>query len=112
MYPKKSFLVINKSLRLFAKTLTVDEKHYLLNRDNLTQPVQMQLYQEQKILHFKHLPKNDALIAVVFVEIPVPKNMVRKMPKKPCFRRPLDRQHGKWVESLLQSEWQHLYNIY
>ena len=38
------------SLRLFAKTLTVDEKHYLLNRDNLTQPIMMQLYQKQKIL--------------------------------------------------------------
>ena len=52
-------------------TLTADDKHYLLNRDNLTQPIQMQLYQKQKtfsefffaflksILNFKHLPKND-----------------------------------------------------
>ena len=39
----------NKILRLFAKTLTVDEKDYVLNRDNLTQPIQMELYQEQKI---------------------------------------------------------------
>ena len=33
------------------------------------------------------------------------------MSKKPCFRGHLDRQHGKWVETLLQSEWHHLYNI-
>ena len=25
------------------------------------------------------------------------------MSKKPCFRRPLERQQGKWVEKLLQS---------
>ena len=45
---KKSVLVRKKILRLFVNTLTVDEKHYLLNRDNLTQPIQMQLYQKQK----------------------------------------------------------------
>ena len=88
MHSKKSLLVIHKILRLFPNTLIVDDKHYLLNRDNLTQPIQMQLYQEQKIfsefflaflksiLNFKHLPKNDALIADVFGEIRVPKNMV------------------------------------
>ena len=52
------------------------------------------------------------LIADVFAEILAPKSMVRQMPKKPCSRRPLDRQQGKWVETLLQSEWQHLYNIF
>ena len=58
-------------LRLFVKTLTVDEKHYLLTRDNLTQTIQIQLSQKQKtffefffaflksILNFKHLPKKD-----------------------------------------------------
>ena len=47
------------------------DKHYLLNRDNLAQPIQMQLSQKQKtfsefffaflksILNFKHLPKKD-----------------------------------------------------
>ena len=56
---------------MFVNTLTGDDKHYLLNRDNLTQPIQMQLYQKQKtfsefffaflksILNFKHLPKKD-----------------------------------------------------
>ena len=88
MHWKKSLLVIHKILRLFVNTLIVDDKHYLLNRDNLTQPIQMILYQEQKIfsefflaflksiLNFKHLPKNDALIADVFGEIRVSKNMV------------------------------------
>ena len=29
-------------------TLTVNDKHYLLNRDNLTQPIQIQLSEKQK----------------------------------------------------------------
>ena len=45
---KKYVLVIQKVLRLFVNTLIVEDKHYLLNRDNLTQPIQMQLYQKQK----------------------------------------------------------------
>ena len=45
---KKSLLVIHKFLRLFVDTLIVDDKHYLLNRDNLAQQIQMQLSQKQK----------------------------------------------------------------
>ena len=48
MHWKKSLLVIRKILRLFVNTLTVDEKYYLLNRDDLTQPIQIQFYQKQK----------------------------------------------------------------
>ena len=88
MHWKKSLLEIHKILRLFGNTLIVDKKHYLLNGDNLTRPIQMQLYEEEKIFpefflgflksiwNFKHLPKNDALIADVFGEIRVSKNMV------------------------------------
>ena len=59
--------MIHEILRLFVKTLTVDEKHYLLNRDNLKQRIQIQLSRKQKIfsefffaflksiLNFKHL---------------------------------------------------------
>ena len=63
--------MIHKFLRLFVNTLTVDDKHYLLTRENLRQPIKMQLSRKQKtlsqfffaflksILNFKHLPKND-----------------------------------------------------
>ena len=60
---------------MFVNTLTADEKHYLLNRDNLTQPIHMQLSQKQKtfsqfslffffatlksILNFKHFSRKD-----------------------------------------------------
>ena len=68
---KVPLLVIHKILRLFVNTLTVNEKRYLLTRDNLTQTIQIQLSQKQKtffqfflaflksILNFKHLPKKD-----------------------------------------------------
>ena len=40
--------MIHKILRLFVDTLTVNDKHYLLNRDNLPRAIQMQLSQKQK----------------------------------------------------------------
>ena len=51
--------------------MTVNDKHYLLIRDNLPQPIQMQLYEKQEtfsefflailksIWNFKYLPKKD-----------------------------------------------------
>ena len=66
-----SHLVIHKILIVFVNTLRVNGKHYLLNRDNLTQPMQIQLSQKQKIfsefffaflksiLIFKDFPKKD-----------------------------------------------------
>ena len=68
--------MIHKIIRLFLNELTRNDKHYLPNRDNLTQPVQMQISEKQEtfsaffffffffallksILNFKHLPKKD-----------------------------------------------------
>ena len=62
-----------KILTLFVNRLTVNDKDYLLNTDNLTQLIHMQLSQKQKtfsqfffffaflksILYFKHLSKQD-----------------------------------------------------
>ena len=45
---KKSLLVIYKIRRLFVNTLTADDKHYRLNRENLTEGNQMELSQKQK----------------------------------------------------------------
>ena len=44
----KVFFTDKKILRVFVNTLTVNDKHYLLNRDNLTQPIQIQLSEKQK----------------------------------------------------------------
>ena len=76
---------------MFVNILTADDKHYLLNRDNLTKPIQIPLPQRANIFsefffffHFQNLysilnifQKNMTLIADVFSEIQAPKNMVR-----------------------------------
>ena len=58
-------------VRLFVNGLIVDVKYYLLNRDNLTQSIEMQLTQKQKkfdqlffailkaILNFEPFAKKD-----------------------------------------------------
>ena len=53
---EKSLLVIHKILRLLVNTLTADDKHYLLNRNNLAQPIQIQLSEKQKIFSEFFLP--------------------------------------------------------
>ena len=45
---KRSLLVTCKISRLFINTLSADGKYSLFNRDLLTQPVQMQVLQEQR----------------------------------------------------------------
>ena len=60
-----------KILRLFFNTLSADGKYSILNRDNLTQPIQMHLSKKQKnfseffaaflksSLNFEHFQKKD-----------------------------------------------------
>ena len=45
---KMSLLVTHKSLSLFVNTLTADDKYSLLNKDNLAQPIQIQLSTKKK----------------------------------------------------------------
>ena len=45
---KKSLLLISKMLWLFVNTFTANDKYSPLNRDNFTQPIQMQLSQKWK----------------------------------------------------------------
>ena len=51
------------------------------------------------------------LIADLFPKLRTPKNVVRYMSKKSCFKRPFDRQHGKRIQTLLQSERERRYHI-
>ena len=79
------------------------------------QNIQMHLYQKQGVfpefssalfksaLDFKHFPKKMTLIASLFPTLPTTKDMVRKMSKNSRLRGPLDRQHGKPAETLIQS---------
>ena len=51
------------------------------------------------------------LIADLFLKLRTPENVVRYMSKKSRFKGSFDRQHGKQVQTLLQSELQHRYHI-
>ena len=85
----KFLLVICKIFRLFLNTFTADDKYFLLNRDNLTQPIQMQLSVKEKTfsyffsevlisrLNFKHFQKKMTLTANVFWKFQTPKIVVR-----------------------------------
>ena len=42
-------------LRLFVNTFTADDKHFLLNRDNLTKPIQILLPKKQKAFSQKKI---------------------------------------------------------
>ena len=68
---KVSFGDMKKPYNFVLNTLSADDKYSLLNRDNLTQPMQIQLSQTQKAfcecflvfskctLTFKHFQKKD-----------------------------------------------------
>ena len=103
--------------------MTADDKYSLLNRDNLTQPIPTQLSQKQKAffqfflafskstLNLNIYKKKMTSIVEIFPILRTPKNVVTYMSKKSCFKGPFDRQHGKRVETLLQSEREHRYHI-
>ena len=42
------------------------------------------------------------LIAYVFLSLPTTKDVLRLMPKRSPLRGPLDREHGKRAEALIQ----------
>ena len=123
---KKSLLVISKISRLFLNTLSADGKYSLLNRDNLKQPIQMQLSRKRKtfsdfffFLRFWNLvkilhifKKRMTLIAEAFAKLRTPKNLVRWMSKNSRFKGFFAKQHGKRPHKLLKFEWKHLYQIY
>ena len=86
---KKSLLLTCKILGLLVNTLAADEKYPVLNRDNLTIPIQMQLSQKQKTfsqffaaflkstLNFKHFESKDDPHRFCIFEVTDSENVVR-----------------------------------
>ena len=122
---KKSLLVICKIPRLFPNTLSADVKYSLLNRDNLTQPIQIQSSRKQKTFSYfffcifwilveilKIFLKKKTLVADVFPKFRTQKNLVKSMPKKSRFKGCFKKQHGQCVQTLLKCQGQPLYHIY
>ena len=97
---KKSLLLRWKTLGLLINTLAVYEKHAVLNRDNLTIPIQMHLSQKQKTfpeflgafskckLNFKYFEKNITLRYFVFSKLRTPKTWSDKCLKYPISEDP------------------------
>ena len=84
------------------------------------QPIQIKLKIEifflnsanlNEILNILKKKKNINFIAYVLTKTRIPKDVVRQMPKKSCFRRLYYKQHRKRFQTVLKYERQHFYQI-
>ena len=76
-------------LKLFVDLSTADDKYFLVNRDNLTQPIPILVPQEEKTfsqffsyclkstINLEHFQKKNTLIVVVFPKLPTPQKVIR-----------------------------------
>ena len=104
---KPSLLLTCQILGLLVNTLAADEKYPVLNRDNLTIPIQMQLSEKEKTfseflaaflkanLNFKYFGEEYDPRRFCISEIRDSENVVRQMSKKSRLRAPFNKQHGK-----------------
>ena len=100
---------------MLVNTLAADEKYLLIQRDNLTTPIQMQFSQTQKTfsqflaaflksgLNFKHFEKKGVPHRFRIVEVMDSENVLTSMSKKFRFRRCFDNQYGERAQKLLKS---------
>ena len=120
-----SLLVLCKILRLFVNILTVDDKYSLLNRGNLTQPIQIIVSQKQKFfsqffseylkstLNCKHFQKKWwSSKPIYFWNYGLRKMWLDKCLKSPVLEDLFEKQHVKWTQTLLYSGRHYLYYIY
>ena len=121
---KKSLLLRWKTLGLLVNTLAADEKHPVLNRDNLTIPIQMHLSQKQKTLseffaaflksnwNFERFEQKNYLYRFLIFEVMDSENVVRYISIRSCFRGPIEKQHGKRAQARFKSTSLHLCHIH
>ena len=92
--------MICKIWKQFVNTLTAEDKYSLLNRDNLTQPIDMQLSHKQKTFSW---------IGFEFFKFALSLEHFKQ--KDDPLRWPFEKQHSKRLQTLLKSERQCLYHI-
>ena len=107
---KKSLLVIWESLTLFVNRMSAVDKCSLRNRENLMQPIHMQLSQKRKtfctfILHFRNLGsileifrKKMTPLAYLILWLRPAKSALRYMCKSPPSEYPFKRKMVNWCE--------------
>ena len=100
---KKSVLVMCQRLRLFVNTMSAVDKCSLPNRDNLMEPIHMQLSQKLKTfseffsafseskVNFEHFQKKYDPHSLFISDATACKKRVRYMCKKSCFRLPFQK---------------------
>ena len=120
---KNSLLLRWQFLGLLDNTLGTDEKYNVLNRENLTMPIQMQLSQKQKTisdffakflksrLNFKHFESKGYPYRFSIFEVTESENVVTKISKKFRFRRCFDKQNGKRAQALFKLASNYVYQI-
>ena len=120
---KKSLLVRWKISRLFPNSLSADGKYSVFNRDNLSQPIQMQVSQKIKkfsevfswvlksSLNFEHFQKKDDSHSWGISEITDSEKHGYIKSKKYRFKGSFGKQHGKRAQTLLKFAWQQLYRF-
>ena len=109
---------------MLVNTLAADEKNPVLNRANLTKPIQMQLSRKQKtfcqffatfsksIWNFESIETKNDPYRFCISEIPDCDNVVRQMSKKSRSKGRFDKQHGKHAEPIFKAAWHYLYHIH
>ena len=119
-----SLFVICKIFRLFANTLTPDDKYFLCNSPNLSQPIQIQLSKKKKgfsqlfaqflksASNFEQFEKITSLIGYLLPKLQTLKNLVRPMSKQPRYTTPFDSHSVKDFYTLANCARQHLYHIF
>ena len=108
---------------LLDNTLGTDENYPVLNRENLTIPIQMQLSQKQKTisdffakflksrLNFKHFESKGYPYRFSIFEVTESENVVKEISKKFPFRRCFDKQNGKRAQALFKLASNYVYQI-
>ena len=107
MSGKKSVLVTSKILRLFINTITADDRKSLLNRGNLTQPIQIVISEKEK--------KNSEFFDSFFMLLRnygLPRTCLDNCLISTVSDNPIDKQHDERPQTRLKSKRQHLCHIY
>ena len=120
---KKSLLLTCQILGLLVNTLAAYDKYPVLNKDNLTIPIRMQLFNQQETfsgffaaflksrLIFIHFEKENDPQRFCLSQITESKKVVGKMSKKYRFGEPLNMEHGKRAQAMSKYVSQHLYQL-
>ena len=107
---RKSLLFTCQILGLLVNTLTADDRYPFLNRENLTIPVQMQLFQKQKTfseflavflkyrLNLEHFETNMALIDFVLPKLRTLKTWLDKCLKSSVLEAPSTSGMVNWTK--------------